>query len=66
MGFPKFRPQGEALGQARGMDSFNFTTHFRSAASRETLDPDELRKRLLLCLYALGTNLGIKLDDQGF
>ena len=37
----------------------NFTTHFRSAASRETLDPDELRKRLLLCLYALGTNLGL-------
>ena len=43
----------------------NFTTHFRSAASRETLDPDELRKRLLLCLYALGTNLGIKRIAHG-
>ena len=37
-----------------------FTEHFQSTASRETLAPEELRKRLLLCLYALGTNLGIK------
>ena len=38
----------------------HFTSHFRSSASRETLEAAELRKRLLLCLYALGTNLGIK------
>ncbi|MEP1079584.1 Tn3 family transposase [Leptolyngbya sp. PL-A3] len=37
-----------------------FTAHFHSTASRETLEPVELQKRLLLCLYALGTNLGIK------
>ena len=42
-----------------------FTTHFRSTASRETLDAAELRKRLLLCLYALGTNLGIKRIAHG-
>jgi TnpA family transposase len=36
------------------------TRHFHSSASREALDPIELQKRLLLCLYALGTNLGIK------
>ena len=38
----------------------NFTAHFQSAASRETLEPAVVQKRLLLCLYALGTNLGIK------
>ena len=38
----------------------HFTAHFRSTASREMLEVTELRKRLLLCLYALGTNLGIK------
>ena len=42
-----------------------FTRHFRSMASRETLDPDDLRKRLLLCVYALGTNLGIKRIAHG-
>lgn len=36
----------------------NFTEAFRSTASRESLDPITLRKRLLLCLYALGTNTG--------
>jgi TnpA family transposase len=38
----------------------NFTEHFKSAASREILESQSLRKRLLLCIYALGTNLGIK------
>lgn len=38
----------------------NFTRHFQSTASREALDPITLQQRLLLCLYALGTNLGIK------
>lgn len=36
----------------------NFTEAFRSTASRENIDPITLRKRLLLCLYALGTNTG--------
>ena len=43
----------------------HFTTHFRSTASRETLESADLRKRLLLCLYALGTNLGIKRIAHG-
>ena len=42
-----------------------FTRHFRSSGSRETLDADDLRKRLLVCLYALGTNLGIKRVAHG-
>ena len=33
--------------------------------NRETLTPEELRKRLLLCLYATGTNLGIKRIAHG-
>ena len=43
----------------------HFTKHFRSTASRETLDVADVRKRLLLCLYALGTNLGIKRVAHG-
>ena len=37
-----------------------FTDLFETAASRETLDRDTLRRRLLLCLYGLGTNAGLK------
>ncbi len=38
----------------------NFTEHFTSLASRERLSRDLLQKRLLLCLYGLGTNSGFK------
>jgi TnpA family transposase len=38
----------------------DFTTEFTSVASREVLDRHTLRRRLLLCLFALGTNMGIK------
>jgi hypothetical protein len=34
--------------------------HFMSAASREVLDRDTLQRRLLLCLYGLGTNAGLR------
>jgi hypothetical protein len=37
-----------------------FTQAFQSLGTRETLDPLVLQKRLLLCLYALGTNTGLK------
>lgn len=37
-----------------------FTSIFSSTASREYLDPDELTKRLLLCVFAYGTNTGLK------
>ena len=35
-----------------------FTDCFKSLASRETLDRETIQKRLLLCLYGLGTNTG--------
>ncbi len=38
----------------------DFTRAFTSVASREALDPETLRRRLLLCLYGLGTNTGLK------
>jgi Tn3 transposase DDE domain-containing protein len=37
-----------------------FTPLFRSVLSRENLDRRTLQKRILLCIYALGTNTGIK------
>ena len=37
-----------------------FTDVFRSATAWENLDPITLQHRLLLCLYGLGTNTGIK------
>lgn len=38
----------------------DFTAEFTSVASRQVIDRDTLRRRLLLCLFALGTNMGIK------
>lgn len=37
-----------------------FTKLFQSSRQRETLDQDTIQKRLLLCLFALGTNAGLK------
>jgi TnpA family transposase len=37
-----------------------FTDAFATAATREAIDRDEARRRLLLCLYGLGTNAGLK------
>ena len=37
-----------------------FTEAFATAASREATDRDEVQRRLLLCLYGLGTNAGLK------
>ncbi len=43
----------------------NFTEHFQSVLTREVLDSKLLQKRLLLCLYGLGTNTGLKrLSDE--
>ena len=36
------------------------TECFRSVGAREVLPPDVLQRRLLLCLYGLGTNAGLK------
>jgi TnpA family transposase len=38
----------------------NFTQAFRSPTPRERMNPATLRRRLLLCLYGLGTNTGLK------
>ncbi|WP_276330988.1 Tn3 family transposase [Legionella bozemanae] len=38
----------------------NFTKQFHSVGNREILDGELLQKRLLLCLYALGSNTGLK------
>lgn len=37
-----------------------FTAAFRTTASREALDPAVLQRRLLLCLFGIGTNVGLK------
>jgi hypothetical protein len=42
-----------------------FTKQFKSVASRENLDQATLQKRLLLCLYGLGTNTGLKRVSTG-
>jgi TnpA family transposase len=42
-----------------------FTDNFKSVASREALNRDTLQKRLLLCLYGLGTNTGLKRVSDG-
>ena len=42
-----------------------FTDCFKSLASREALDRETIQKRLLLCLYGLGTNTGLKRVSQG-
>ncbi len=42
-----------------------FDDEFKSVASREHLDPRARQKRLLLCLYALGTNAGIRQISLG-
>ncbi|MGY2093574.1 Tn3 family transposase [Nocardia gipuzkoensis] len=38
----------------------DFSMEFVSVASREVIDRDTLRRRLLLVLFAMGTNMGIK------
>jgi hypothetical protein len=38
----------------------NFTSAFRTAARREVLDPAVLQRRLLLSLFGIGTNVGLK------
>ena len=37
-----------------------FTEAFTTAAAREATDRDEVQRQLLLCLYGLGTNAGLK------
>jgi len=42
-----------------------FTKRFQSASSREAIDKETLRRRLLRCLYGIGTNTGLKRVSAG-
>ena len=42
-----------------------FSSEFKSIASRESMDKFILQKYLLLCLYGLGTNTGLKRVSSG-
>lgn len=42
-----------------------FTHNFKSMGTREIIDKETLQKRLLLCLYGLGTNTGLKRINTG-
>lgn len=43
----------------------DFTSLFKSASQRENLERQTLQRRLLLCLYGLGTNTGFKSVSAG-
>ncbi len=43
----------------------NFTRNFKRMGTREIIDRDSLQKRLLLCLYGMGTNTGLKRINTG-
>lgn len=42
-----------------------FTQCFKTAADRQALSQSEVQRRLLLCLYGLGTNAGLKRVSTG-
>ena len=46
-------------------DRVGFTTVFHNLTGSERLPATELRKRLLLCLFALGTNAGLTSVSMG-
>ncbi|MED3069659.1 Tn3 family transposase [Bacillus thuringiensis] len=43
----------------------NFTKHFKSIAGREILDRETIQRRLLLSIFGLGTNTGLKAVSAG-
>ncbi|MEC4807326.1 MAG: Tn3 family transposase [Jaaginema sp. PMC 1079.18] len=43
----------------------NFTSYFKSMGTREIINRETLQKRLLLCLYGMGTNTGLKRIHTG-
>ena len=43
----------------------DFTRNFKSMGTREILERETLQKRLLLCLYGMGTNTGLKRINTG-
>jgi Tn3 transposase DDE domain len=43
----------------------DFTRNFKTMGTREIIDRETLQKRLLLCLYGMGTNTGLKRINTG-
>lgn len=43
----------------------NFTHNFKSMGTREIIERESRQKRLLLCLYGMGTNTGLKRINTG-
>ena len=43
----------------------HFTRDFKTLAERQILSDEVLRKRLLLCVFGLGTNIGLKQASTG-
>lgn len=43
----------------------DFTHNFKSMGNREIIDRETLQKRLLLCIYGMGTNAGLKRINTG-
>jgi Tn3 transposase DDE domain/Domain of unknown function (DUF4158) len=43
----------------------DFTRNFKSMGTREILERETLQKRLLLCLFGMGTNTGLKRINTG-
>ena len=43
----------------------DFTSLFSAASSRQTLSPEEVSRRLLLALFGIGTNIGLKAIAAG-
>jgi len=59
-------PMTSLLEILREADSWSgFTKLFKSIRTSERLTPEQLRKRLLLVLYGLGTNMGLKRIASG-
>lgn len=43
----------------------DIVSHFKSMATREIINKEDLQKRLLLCLFGIGTNTGLKRISSG-
>lgn len=59
-------PNTNLLDVLKEADFFtNFTKHFKTTADREILDRETVQRRLILCLFGLGTNTGLKRISSG-
>ncbi len=59
-------PMTSLLDVLKEVDMFvDITSCFKSIATREILDKETLQKRLLLCLFSIGTNTGLSRISSG-